>query len=64
MRNESVVTKHFCYLLSYGLEVVEFHLHIIYLKFNFCVLFKILLHIDIRKQDFAFYLDYLISPGF
>lgn len=49
--DESLLTKYTLYLLSYGLEIVEYDLHYIYFKYGYCDLFKILLHMDFQKEN-------------
>ncbi|XP_063903949.1 uncharacterized protein LOC135123332 isoform X3 [Zophobas morio] len=45
---ETGLTQLYCYLLSYGLNIGELDLQIIYEKFGYCELFKILLHMDVQ----------------
>ncbi|RZC38524.1 Ank 4 domain containing protein, partial [Asbolus verrucosus] len=49
-RSESVITELVCYLLSYGMRIDEKHFEMIFQKFGYCELFKILLHMDIETQ--------------
>ncbi|RZC35546.1 Ankyrin repeat domain containing protein, partial [Asbolus verrucosus] len=49
-RSESVITELVCYLLSYGMSIHEYHLKMIFHKFGYCELFKILLHMDFKIQ--------------
>ncbi|KAJ3647034.1 hypothetical protein Zmor_024583 [Zophobas morio] len=46
---ETAITQIYCYLLSYGVNIGELDLQIIYRAFGHCELFKILLHMDIQK---------------
>ncbi|KAJ3647028.1 hypothetical protein Zmor_024577 [Zophobas morio] len=45
---ETAITQLYCYLLSYGLNIGELDLQIIYEKFGYCELFKIILHMDVQ----------------
>ncbi|EFA02979.1 uncharacterized protein LOC103314941 [Tribolium castaneum] len=49
-KNESEISEVLCFLLSYGLEIVAYDLHLIYSKFGYCNLYKILLHMDISGK--------------
>ncbi|KAJ3647030.1 hypothetical protein Zmor_024579 [Zophobas morio] len=48
--DEKTITELYCYLLSYGLNLGELDLQIIYKKFGYCELFKILLHMDVQMS--------------
>lgn len=57
------ISEYTCYMLSYGLEICETDLHVIYHKFGYCELFKILLHMDFKRKFFLFFL-YNVMPTF
>ncbi|KAJ3646803.1 hypothetical protein Zmor_024373 [Zophobas morio] len=49
--NESTTTEIFIYLLMYGLRVKVKLLDIVYNRYGYCELFKLLLHMDIEEPD-------------
>ncbi|KAJ3647036.1 hypothetical protein Zmor_024585 [Zophobas morio] len=50
--SEGALTRLYCYLLSYGLNIQELDLQIIYREFGYCELFKIFLHMDVQMSFF------------
>ncbi|KYB27168.1 uncharacterized protein LOC103313096 [Tribolium castaneum] len=63
-KTESEISEVLCFLLSYGLEIAAYDLHLIYSEFGYCNLFKILLHMDDVSQKCDNFQNVKIMPLF